>query len=113
MKLIIAIIQPEALPAVDRELYKEEVYKITVSNAIGRGEAEGFKEVWRGISEEIHLLKKVRLEIAVNENFVERTIAAILRGAKTGQVGDGKIFVLPLEDCIRIRSGEHGRNAIG
>ncbi|MDY0091547.1 MAG: P-II family nitrogen regulator [Candidatus Vecturithrix sp.] len=113
MKLIIAIIQPEALSAVDRELYKEEVYKITVSNAIGRGEADGFKEVWRGISEEIHLLKKVRLEIAVNENFVERTIAALLRGAKTGEVGDGKIFVLPLEDCIRIRTGEHGKNAIG
>lgn len=113
MKLIIAIIQPESLPAVDRELYKEEVYKMTVSNAIGRGEEEGFKEVWRGISEEIHLLKKVRLEIAVNENFVERTINAILKGAKTGHVGDGKIFVLPLEDCIRIRSGEHGREAIG
>ena len=113
MKLIIAIIQPEALPAVDRELYKEEVYKVTISNAIGRGEEEGYKEVWRGISEEIHLLKKVRLEIAVNDNFVEKTVQAILRGAKTGHIGDGKILVLNLEECIRIRTGEQGTKAIG
>ncbi len=95
MKLIIAIIQPEALSVVDRELYKEEVYKITVSNAIGRGEADGFKEVWRGISEEIHLLKKVRLEIAVNENWVERTIAAILRRLKQERLGMAKFLSCP------------------
>ena len=113
MKLIIAIIQPGALPAVDRELYKEEVYKVTISNVIGRGEEDGFKEVWRGIGEEIHLLKKIRLEIAVNDNFVERTIQAILRGAKTGDIGDGKIFVLNLDECVRIRTEERGTTAIG
>ncbi|MBD3323740.1 transcriptional regulator [candidate division KSB3 bacterium] len=113
MKLIIAMIQPEKLPDVKDELYKEEVYKMTVTNAIGCGQQRGYTEVYRGAGEEINLLKKVRLEIAVNENFVERTISAIIKGARTGKIGDGKIFILELPECIRIRTGERGNEAIG
>jgi len=113
MKLIIAVIRPERLTEVKEELYKEEVYKITVSNAIGRGEETAFKEYYRGIGMEIDLHKRIRIEIGVNENFIERTINAIIRGAKTGEVGDGKIFVIDLPECIRIRTGERGSQAIG
>jgi nitrogen regulatory protein P-II 2 len=113
MKLIIAMIQPEKLPDVKDELYKAEVYKMTVSNAIGCGQQGGYTETYRGVKEEVNLIKKVRLEIAVNENFVERTIDAIIKGARTGKIGDGKIFILDLPECIRIRTGERGNVAIG
>jgi nitrogen regulatory protein P-II 2 len=113
MKLIIAMIQPEKLPDVKDELYKAEVYKMTVSNAIGCGQQGGYTETYRGVKEEVNLIKKVRLEIAVNENFVERTIEAIIKGARTGKIGDGKIFILDLPECIRIRTGERGNVAIG
>lgn len=113
MKLIVAMIQPEKLPDVKEELYKAEVYKMTVTNAIGCGQQRGYTEVYRGVGEEIKLLKKIRLEIAVNENFVEPTINAIIKGARTGNIGDGKIFVLDLPECIRIRTGEKGNEAIG
>ena len=113
MKFIIALIQPEKLPDVKASLYKAEVYKMTVTNAIGCGQQRGYKEVYRGVEEEVTLLKKVRLEIAVNDNFVERAIEAIIQGARTGNIGDGKIFVLDLPDCIRIRTGEKGSAAFG
>ncbi len=101
-----------ALSAVDRELYKEEVYKITVSNAIGRGEADGSKKSGGGISEEIHLLKKVRLEIAVNENFVERTIAALLE--ELNRRGWGWQNFCPSSGRLHsYQNWEHGKNAIG
>ncbi|MFH1380742.1 MAG: P-II family nitrogen regulator [Candidatus Omnitrophota bacterium] len=113
MKLIIAMIQPHKLPDVKKELYGAQVYKMTVSNALGCGRQKGFEETYRGVIHEVNLLKKVRLEIAVNKDFVEPTIKAIIKGAKTGNIGDGKIFVLDLPECIRIRTEERGNNAIG
>lgn len=113
MKLIIAMIQPHKLPDVKEALYNAEVYKMTVSNALGCGQQKGYTETYRGVIHEVNLLKKVRLEIAVNENFVQTTIEAITKGARTGNIGDGKIFILDLPRCIRIRTGEEGNDAIG
>ena len=113
MKLIIAMIQPHKLPDVKKALFDTEVYKMTVSNALGCGQQKGYTETYRGVIHEINLLKKIRLEIAVNEDFVESTIKAIIKGAKSTKIGDGKIFVLDLPECIRIRTGERGNNAIG
>jgi len=113
MKLIIAYIQPERLNEVKKMLYEKEVYKMSVTNALGCGQQKGFHESYRGADVEVNLLKKVRLEIAVNDNFLNRTIDAIIKGARTGAIGDGKIFVLDLSGCIRIRSGEKGSEAIG
>ncbi len=113
MKLIIAYIQPHKLKDVKKALYKAQVYKMSVTNAMGCGEQQGYEESYRGIKFEVNLLKKVRLEIAVNEAFVEPTIEAIIDGAKTGQIGDGKIFVADLPECVRIRTGERGGEAIG
>ena len=86
---------------------------MTVSTALGCGQQKGYTETFRGVMSEINLLKKTRLEIAVNENYVEPTIQAIIKGAHTGNIGDGKIFVLNLPDCVRIRTGERGGKAIG
>jgi len=113
MKLIIAMIQPHKLPDVKKALYDAEVFKMTVTNALGCGQQKGFTETYRGVVHEVNLLKKVRLEIAVNEDFVKPTIDAIIKGARTGRIGDGKIFVLDLPECIRIRTGETGNVAIG
>jgi len=113
MKLIIAMIQPHKLPDVKKALYEAKVFKMTVTNALGCGQQKGFTETYRGVIHEVNLLKKIRLEIAVNEDFVEPTIEAIIKGAKTGKIGDGKIFVLDLAECIRIRTGERGSKAIG
>lgn len=113
MKLIIAIIQPYKLPDVKQAPFEAEVYKMTVSNVLGCGRQKGFSETYRGVIHKVNLLKKVRLEIAVNENFVQPTVDAIIKRARTGNIGDGKIFVLDLPECIRIRTGERGGNAIG
>jgi nitrogen regulatory protein P-II 2 len=113
MKLVIAIIQPHRLEQVKDELYKEEVNLITVSEVLGHGRQKGVTEVYRGFKETGNLLRKIRLEIAVNDNFVEPTIRAITKGSQTGKTGDGKIFVLPLEECVRIRTSERGSMAIG
>ena len=113
MKLIITYIQPHKLQDVKKALYKAEVYKMSVTNALGCGEQKGYHESYRGVDFEVDLLKKVRLEIAVNEDFVEKTIDAIIEGAKTGEIGDGKIFVLNLTECVRIRTGERDGEAIG
>ncbi len=114
MKLIIAVIQPEELPAIKEELLKRKIYKFTVSNAKGQGKEIPVQEVYRGISYEISLLKKVRLEIAVNNKYVDAVIEAITTVAKKdGDKGRGKIFILPIEECIRIRTGETGSDAIG
>jgi len=113
MKLITAYIQPERLNAVKQELYDREVFKMSVTNALGCGQQKGYHESYRGVDVEVNLLKKVRLEIAVNEKFVEAAIEGIIKGARTGQIGDGKIFVTELADCIRIRTGETGTDAIG
>ena len=113
MKLIIAIIQPFRLEDVKKELYKAEVNLITVSEVLGHGRQKGVTEVYRGSKETGNLLRKIRLEIAVNDNFVEPTVHAIIKGAKTGETGDGKIFILDLKECVRIRTEERGSVAIG
>ncbi|MDR1353191.1 MAG: P-II family nitrogen regulator, partial [Treponema sp.] len=101
MKLIIAYIQPHMLNEVKQELYKAEVFKMSVTNAMGCGQQKGYTEHYRGVDIEVNLLKKIRIEIGVNDNFVKPTIDAIIRGAKSGEIGDGKIFVVPVEETIR------------
>lgn len=115
MKLIIAIIQPHKLEAVKAALTEVEVFRLTVMDCQGFGRQKGHTEVYRGHEIAVNLLRKVQLQIAVNEEFVEPTINAIIKGGRSGEsgeIGDGKIFVLPLEDCIRIRTGERGSEAI-
>lgn len=115
MKLIIAIIQPSRLEAVKAALTEVEVFRLTVMDVQGFGRQKGHTEVYRGHELSVNLLRKVQLQIAVNEDFVQPTIDAITKAGRTGptgQIGDGKIFVLPLEDCIRIRTGERGSEAI-
>ena len=113
MKLVIVYIQPHKLQDVKKTLYKAEIHKMSVTNAMGCGEQHGYEESYRGIKFEVNLLKKVRLEIAVNQEFVEQTVNAIIEGARTGKIGDGKIFVLDLVECVRIRTGDKGNDAIG
>lgn len=115
MKLIIAIIQPSRLEAVKAALTEVEVFRLTVMDVQGFGRQKGHTEVYRGHEFSVNLLRKVQLQIAVNEDFVEPTVEAIIKGGRTGptgEIGDGKIFVLPLDDCIRIRTGERGNEAI-
>jgi len=113
MKLVIAIIQPDKLEEVKEELYKSEINLITVSEVLGHGRQKGVTEFYRGAKETGNLLRKIRLEIAVNDSFLEPTIKAIVAGAKSGETGDGKIFVLDMKDCVRIRTEERGSPAIG
>ena len=113
MKFIIAIIQPDRVDAVLDRLEEKDIHLVTVSNALGRGRQKGISSVYRSVKEAGNLLRKVKLEIAVNDDFVKPTLDAITEGARTGEVGDGKIFVLDLADCIRVRTGEHGHDAIG
>ena len=113
MKLVIAYIQPEKLADIKQALYEAEVFKMSVTNALGCGQQRGYVESYRGVRMEINLLKKVRLEIAVNDAFVKPTLDAIIKGARTGRIGDGKIFVLDLPECVRIRTGESGDVAVG
>ena len=115
MKMIIAIIRPDKLEAVQAALEEQEVYLMTASDVRGCGKQRGYTEQYRAGKGFIRLLSKVKLEIAVNDNFVEPAVTAILTAARSepGRIGDGKIFVLPLEDCFRIRTGEEGTVAIG
>ncbi len=113
MKFIIAIIQPHKLDEVMSALEEVDVNLMTVSNVLGRGRQKGVTEIYRGAKEVGSLLKKVKLEIAVNDDYVEPTINAIVKGAHTGEIGDGKIFVLDLGECVRIGTGERGGKAIG
>lgn len=113
MKMIEAIIQPEALPKVKAALREAEINKMTVFPVKGCGTQMGYTESYRGQAHEVNLLPKVCLRIAVNEDFVDKTIDVIVEAARSGEIGDGKIFVLPLEQCIRIRTNERGPKAIG
>ncbi|TWU06430.1 P-II family nitrogen regulator [Stieleria varia] len=115
MKLIIAIIQPSKLDAVKEALTRVDVHRLTVMDCQGFGRQRGQTEVYRGREFSVSLLRKVQLQIAVNEEFVQPTIEAILAGGRSGEageIGDGKIFVLPMDDCVRIRTGERGSEAI-
>jgi nitrogen regulatory protein P-II 1 len=113
MKYIVAVIQPDRLDQALEALERKEIHLVTVSTVMGRGRQGGLAEVYRSHKEAGSLLKKVKLEIAVNDNFVKATIDAIVSAGRTGEVGDGKIFVMPLEECVRIRTGETGGPAIG
>jgi nitrogen regulatory protein P-II 1 len=113
MKYIIGIIQPDRLDEVLKKLTEKEIHLVTVSNVVGRGRQKGIAEVYRSHKEQGSLLRKVKLEIAVNEAYVKPTVEAITEGARTGNIGDGKIFILDLPECIRIRTGERDGEAIG
>jgi nitrogen regulatory protein P-II 1 len=108
MKLVIAYIRPERLNDVKQALYAKEIYSLTVTNVLGSGRQKGFTESWRGVAMEVNLLKKVRLEIGVNEDFLEPAIEAIKTAGHTGNEGDGVIFALDLGRALRIRTGEEG-----
>ena len=115
MKLIVAIIQPSRLEAVKAALTEVEVFRLTVMDCQGFGRQKGQTEIYRGHEFTVNLLRKVQLQIAVNDDFVEPTVNAIIKGGRSGdkgEIGDGKIFILPLDDCIRIRTGERGGEAI-
>ena len=115
MKLIIAIIQPAKLEAVKQTLSEVEVFRLTVLDVQGFGRQRGHAETYRGHEISVNLIRKVQLQIAVNDDFVEPTIAAIVKGSRSGEhgeSGDGKIFVLPMDECVRIRTGERGGEAI-
>ena len=113
MKYIVAIIQPDRLDEVLAKLTEKEIHLVTATNVVGRGRQKGIAEVYRSHKEAGSLLRKIRLEIGVNDEFVQPAIDAILAGARTGQIGDGKIFVMDMPRCIRIRTGEEGHDAIG
>lgn len=113
MKYIIAIIQPDMLEKVQKELIASDINLMTVSEVLGHGRQKGTTQVFRGHKEAGNFLRKVKLEIAVNDEFLEPAMTAIRRGAHTGKIGDGKIFVLNLEETLRIGTGETGSPAIG
>ena len=115
MKLIIAVIQPSRLEAAKAALTEVEVFRLTVVDCQGFGRQKGHSEMYRGHEVAVNLLRKVQLQIAVNEEFVQPTVDAVIKGARTGEkgeIGDGKIFILPMDDCVRIRTGERGSDAI-
>lgn len=112
MKLIIAIVRPDRLPDVLKALFSADVRGLTVSRVQGHGGETEMVQTYRGSVVKMELSEKVRLEIAVSEPFVEPTVQAILAGARTGEVGDGKIFVMPVEKIYRIRTGEEDRAAV-
>jgi nitrogen regulatory protein P-II 1 len=112
MKYIIAIIQPDRLDEVIAALEEEEMILLTVSEVMGRGRQKGVAEIYRSHVERGGLLHKVKVEVAVNDSDLWVAVDAITRGARTGNIGDGKIFVLDMEECLRIRTGETGVSAI-
>jgi nitrogen regulatory protein P-II 2 len=113
MKYIIGIIQPDRLDDVLKRLTEKEIHLVTVSSVVGRGRQKGVAEVYRSHKEAGNLLKKIKVEIAVNDEYVKPAVDAIIGGARSGTIGDGKIFIMDLPECIRIRTGETGNEAIG
>ena len=113
MKLVIAYIRPERLNAVKQALYAKQIYSMSVTNVLGSGRQKGFTETYRGVVMEVNLLNKIRLEVGVNEDFVDPALEAIQSGAQTGKEGDGVIFVLEVARSVRVRTGEEGIDAIG
>jgi nitrogen regulatory protein P-II 1 len=112
MKLVVAIIRPEKLNTVLEELYRSDIQGLTISRVQGHGGEREHVETYRGLTVKMELSEKVRLEVGVSNHFVEPTVRAILKGARTGAVGDGKIFVLPVEKVFRIRTGEEDQAAV-
>ena len=112
MKLVVAVVRPEQLTSVLEELYRAKVEGLTISRVQGHGGEREQVETYRGTTVKMALSEKVRLEIGVSESFVAATVAAIIRGGRTGEVGDGKVFVLPVEKVYRIRTGEEDQAAV-
>ena len=112
MKLVVAIIRPDKLNTVLEELYRSDIQGLTISRVQGHGGEREHVETYRGLTVKMELSEKVRLEVGVSNHFVEPTVRAILKGARTGAVGDGKIFVLPVEKIYRIRTGEEDQSAV-
>ena len=112
MKLIVAIIRPDKLNDVLEQLYRAQVRGLTVSRVMGHGGETEQVETYRGTTVKVELHEKVRLEIGVSDPFVDVTVGAILASARTGEVGDGKVFVLPVERVVRIRTGDEGVAAV-
>jgi len=113
VKKIEAIIQPDRLDAVKEELFKANIHKMTVYRVRGCGQQMGYTEWYRGSIYKVNLLHKIKIDIAVNEDFVDPAVEAIIKGARTGEIGDGKIVITDIQECIRIRTGERGNDAIG
>ena len=113
MKLIIAYIKPEQLGEVKKELFKNQSYRLSVTNALGCGRQRGYSENYRGNEIEVNLLKKVRLEIGVNDEFVDITVEFMIRLEQTDHIGDGKIFIHDMQQCIRVRTRDTGPDAKG
>jgi nitrogen regulatory protein P-II 1 len=112
MKKIEAIIKPFKLDDVKEALVEAEISRITISEVKGHGRQQGHTELYRGNEYVVEYLPKIKIEIVVNDEFAEKAIEAIIKGAKTGKIGDGKIFVSPIEDVIRIRTNERGSEAV-
>ena len=113
MKYIVAIIQPDRLEDVMDALEEKGIHLVTVSSVMGRGRQKGISEVYRSHKEGGSLLKKTKLEIVVNDDFVKIATDAIIKGGRTGKIGDGKIFIMEITECIRIRTGETDGIAVG
>ena len=113
MKKIEAIIQPDALNKVKEELFEAKIFKMTVHKVRGCGQQQGYNESYRGKVYKVNLLEKIKIEVVVNDEYAQSCVDAIVAGARTGSIGDGKIFVTNLEQCIRIRTGEEGPEAVG
>ena len=113
MKLIIAYIQPEKLNAVKKALFAQGIYHLSITNALGCGRQMGYVITYRGTPRKVQLLKKLRIAIAVEDSWEDQTIGLIAESACSGNIGDGKIFVLPMNECVRIRTGERGPAAVG
>lgn len=113
MKKIEAVIQPEALESVKEALFEAGVHKMTVHRVRGCGQQRGYTESYRGKVYRVNLLEKIKIDIAVNDEYAQPCIDAIVKGARSGNIGDGKIFVSELQQCVRIRTGEEGHEAIG
>jgi len=113
MKLVIAYIKPDKLGVVKQALYDNSIKRFSVSDVYGHSDEDGIAESYRGIEIQVDLINKIKIEIALNDEFVEVAVNAILEAGKSGQLGDGKIFVLPIEQAYRIRSRQSGKDAIG
>ncbi len=113
MKLVIAYIRPEKLADVKKALYEAGIYAMSVTNVLGCGRQKGYTETYRGVIQEVNLLKKLRIEMGLNDENVPKALEAIAAGARTGAMGDGVIFVVPVAEALRIRTMETGPPAMG
>ncbi len=113
MKMIMAIVQPNKLNRIKKLLFENNINRFVVDDCFGHSDEDSIIETYRGVEMELDLKHKIRIQIAVNDDYVDRAVNAILQGGKSGKIGDGKIFVYPIERCYRIATGEEGETSIG